>query len=104
MTKQCKKFKNERLKQKSKKKKEKEKIATFAFDIDVFIIYNDAHVNVTYQDIIQVMDTIISFHITPGKKLFSSYNFSSNFGQVKKVNEAKYQILGMVDIQLKTNI
>lgn len=103
MKKQCKKFKNERLKQKSKKKKEKEKIAAFAFDIDVFIIYNDAHVNVTYRDIIQVVDTIVSFHITPGKELFSSY-FSSKFGQVKKVNEAKYQIVDMVDIQLKTNI
>ena len=69
----------------------------------MIILYGDACVNLACQDSTWVVDTAASFHINARRDFFSSYT-SDSFGWVRMRNEAKCEIVGMRDIELKTSI
>ena len=69
----------------------------------MIILYGDACVNLACQDSTWVVDTAASFHINARRDFFSSYT-SDSFGLVRMRNEAKCEIVGMRDIELKTSI
>ena len=69
----------------------------------MIIVSDDACVNLACQDSTWVVDTTTLFHIIACRDLFSSYT-SGSFGWVKMGNEAKCEIVGMRDVELKTSI
>jgi transposase InsO family protein len=103
MKRQCRKFKNEQLKEKCEEPKEEKDTTAVASDGDYLVVCEDAYVNLACHESMWVVDTVASFHITPHKDFFSSYT-SGNFGWVRMENEAKCEIIGKGDIQLETSI
>lgn len=49
-----------------------------------------------------MVDSGASYHVTPNKRLFTSYKPS--VGVVKMRNKQKYKAVGVVDVSLLTNI
>jgi hypothetical protein len=103
MKRQCRKFKNEQLKEKGEESKEEKDTAAVASDGDDLVVCEDVYVNLACHESMWVVDTAASFHITPHRDFFSSYT-NGNFGWVRMENEAKCEIVGMGDIQLETSI
>ncbi|RVW34988.1 Retrovirus-related Pol polyprotein from transposon TNT 1-94 [Vitis vinifera] len=100
---ECRKFKKEQFKGNGEVQKEDKDIAVVASNADTIIVCDDACVNLACQDSTWVVDTTTSFHITACRDFFSSYT-SGSFGWVRMRNEAKCEIVGMRDVELKTSI
>ena len=91
------------MKGKEKERQEEKYTTTAAADDDIVFAFDEAYSNLACDKSTWVVDTIASFHITPHRDFFSSYT-SGDFGWVRMRNEAKCKVVGMRDIQLKTNI
>jgi hypothetical protein len=72
-------------------------------DGDVVFTFDEAYANLACDESTWVVNTAISFHITPHRDFFSS-NTNGDFGWVRMGNEAKCKVVGMRDIQLETSI
>jgi len=70
-------------------------------DENVFLINNENYLNIASNDCIWIIDSRASFHVTPHRGFFSSYQ-KRDFGMVKMGNHITSKIVGIGEVTLMT--
>ena len=68
----------------------------------MFLIGEENYHNLADNDYSWIVDSGVTFHVTPYEHFFSSYQ-SGDFGNVKMGNQVSSKIVGIGDITLITN-
>lgn len=86
----------------NEKKNDKDTVAV-AHNSDVYIVYDDNFINFACQNSIWIIDSGVSYHVTPRRDFFSSY-IVGDFATVKMRNEGVCEIVGMGDFWVETGV
>ena len=95
-------------KDKKGKKKEKhhdndDRFTTAICDDDLIILRDHDSVNLVSDEIMWIIDSGATLHVTPRKEFFTSYT-SGDFGVLKMGNDGVSKVVGIGDICLQTNM
>lgn len=91
------------LKREQKNKKNETEANTISNDGDVEIVFDNAYVNLAFQDTDWVIDSGASYHVTSHAEFFTTYT-GGDFGIVRMGNTGSSKVVGIGDIHLETNI
>ena len=95
--------KNYRKKDSSQEDKEaKENTAAITSDGEIYLLCESNTIDVAHHDATWVIDTTASYHVTPSKEWFSTYE-EGDYGHLKMGNRSEAKIAGIGDVWLKTN-
>ncbi|KAG8368575.1 hypothetical protein BUALT_Bualt15G0059800 [Buddleja alternifolia] len=98
----CRKKKRDQKNENNENKKDDKDTTAVATDGDVVIICDDACVSSSCQETDWIIDSGVSYHITPHRDMFTSYT-SGNFGRVRMANHGVTEVIGMGNINLETD-
>ena len=83
------------------KNKDGETLITVPGDVAYCTTHVETCLHVSREDMEWVVDTAASYHVTPNRNYFTTYQ-AGDFGSVKMGNSSSSKIVGIGDIQAKT--
>ena len=104
MKKNCRKLLREQgQNSKQPKNKDGDTLVTITGEVVLCSSHEETCLHTSNQDVEWVVDTAASYHVTPYKDFFKTYK-AGDFGTVKMGNTSSAKIVGIGDVQVKTNV